>query len=460
MSNIIDGKKIESIIAENEYADPVCVREILDKALEFGGLDLDEVALLSRVSDQDLINEIFLAAQKVKDEIYGKRVVLFAPLYISNLCKNECLYCAFRASNKDLKRKFLDKAQIKEEVEHLVGQGHKRLLLVSGESYPNNDFQYVLDAIDAIYEVKNGDGEIRRVNVNLAPLDAEDFKRLKDSAIGTYQLFQETYHRKVYEKVHIAGKKADYDWRVSVFDRALEAGIDDVGLGVLFGLADWRFEILALIEHANYLQDRFGVGPHTVSVPRMEPALGSDIASNPLVDVNDLDFCKIIAILRLAIPYTGIILSTRESLDIRRKALALGVSQISAGSRTNPGGYGDSDLEDASQFSLGDHRSLDEVVRDVAKLGHMPSFCTACYRVGRTGEDFMCLTKHGKIKKICAPNAVASFIEYLNDYASQETKIAGERLIQKELSMMGNDSRSLTENLLAKIGKGEKDVFV
>jgi len=457
---IINENKIESILSGNLSADPIRVREILAKALEFGGLDLEEVACLSSVQNKDLIQEIFAAAKKIKNEIYGRRVVLFAPIYISNFCKNECLYCAFRSTNKNLKRRFLETGQIKKEVEYLVGQGHKRALMVLGESYPNDDFQYALDAIKTIYEVKTEHGEIRRVNVNLAPTSVEEFKRLKDAGIGTYQLFQETYHRKTYNQVHVSGKKADYDWRITVFDRAIQAGIDDVGFGVLFGLSDWRFEVLSLLEHANYLQERFGVGPHTISVPRIWPALGSKLASNPPDNVSDIDFCKIIAVLRLSVPYTGIILSTRESPAVRREALNLGVSQISAGSRTDPGGYGDSKLTNASQFSLGDHRSLEEVVRDVAESGYIPSFCTACYRRGRTGGEFMKLAKNCKIKKMCAPNALATFAEYLNDYASPETQAVGEKLIQFEVASMVGEERKLTEALLVKIESGKRDVFV
>ena len=460
MQTIINENKIQSILATTASEDAVRVQEILAKALEFGGLNLQEAAQLTAVKNQELLEEIFIAANKVKEEIYGKRIVIFAPLYISNLCTNECLYCAFRATNKALKRRFLAPSEIANETEALINQGHKRVLLVAGETYPKGDFQYVLDAIKAVYETKSNHGEIRRINVNLAPLGVEDFKRLKDAAIGTYQLFQETYHRDTYKQVHLAGKKADYDWRLSVFDRAMTAGIDDVGMGVLFGLYDWRFEMLALLQHADYLQERFGVGPHTISVPRIEPALGSEIASKPLAAVSDIDFCKLTAILRLAVPYTGIIMSTRENSQIRQQTLALGVSQISAGSRTDPGGYSDANSSDASQFSLGDHRSLDEVVRDVASLGYMPSFCTACYRSGRTGEDFMCLAKHGKIKKICAPNAIATFVEYLNDYATPETKIVGNKLVQAELVSMTNQQRQITEELLAKMKMGQRDVFI
>lgn len=459
MQPIIDENKIESLLLAIGVEDSVRVREILAKAVQLQGLDLDEVVQLLAVTSEELLAELFSAANRVKEEIYGRRIVIFAPLYISNLCANECLYCAFRATNQELKRCSLSPSEITREVELLINQGHKRVLLVTGESYPNNDFQYVLDAIKTIYAVKSNHGAIRRINVNVAPLTIDEFKRLKDAAIGTYQLFQETYHRDTYRMVHQSGRKSDYDWRLTVFDRALTAGIDDVGLGVLFGLYDWRFELLALLQQVDYLQQRFGVGPHTISVPRLEPALGSEIASKPLAVVTDLDFCKITAILRLAVPYTGIIMSTRENPEVRRKTLALGVSQISAGSRTDPGGYSDATLSNASQFSLGDHRSLDEVVRDLATSGYLPSFCTACYRLGRTGEDFMDLAKQGKIKSMCAPNAVVTFAEYLNNYATLETQAIGNQLIQAELSLMTAKKREITEKLLARLSK-EADVFI
>lgn len=460
MQRIINESKINSLLEKFRVEDKARINEILAKALEFKGLNLEDAAQLTAVTSGELLQEVFAAAKKVKEQIYGKRIVIFAPLYISNFCKNECLYCAFRATNRELKRKFLNTEEIAKETEVLINQGHKRVLLVAGETYPNDDLQYVLDAIAAVYQTKNTDGEIRRINVNLAPLDVEDFKRLKDSNIGTYQLFQETYHRDTYKKVHVAGKKADYDWRISVFDRALTAGIDDIGMGALFGLYDWRFELLALLEHAEYLRKNFGVGPHTISVPRLEPALGSDIASNPLVDVTDKDFCKLVAILRLAVPYTGIIMSTRENPEIRKQTLALGVSQISAGSRTDPGGYGDAHSSDASQFSLGDHRTLDEIVGDVANLGYMPSFCTACYRSGRTGEAFMDLAKNGTIKNMCTPNGVSSFAEYLNNYASAKTKAAGNKVVESELNSMNKQQRQITEKLLQRARVGEKDLYI
>ncbi|MGC8738809.1 MAG: [FeFe] hydrogenase H-cluster radical SAM maturase HydG [Candidatus Hydrogenedens sp.] len=440
--------------------DAVYIKEILAKALELKGLDATEVATLATISDPDLLKELFDTARKVKEEIYGKRLVLFAPLYVSNLCKNECLYCAFRKSNKMVRRKALTQEEVRREVETLVDQGHKRILLVAGESYPSEGFDYVIHCIETIYSVKRDRGEIRRVNVNIAPLSLEEFKRLKSAKIGTYQLFQETYHRETYQKVHVGGLKKDFDWRITAMDRAMKAGIDDVGVGVLFGLFDWRFEILALMQHIKHLEDTFGVGCHTISVPRLEPAIGSDLASHPPYPVSDLDFRKIVAILRLAVPYTGIIMSTRETPNIRRETFALGVSQISAGSRTNPGGYTGSEEEDMSQFSLGDHRSLDEVIRDVTKLGYIPSFCTACYRLGRTGADFMDLAKPGLIKNHCEVNALSTFAEYLEDYASSETKQIGWAKIEEILNTMPEVRKKRTEGMLARVKAGERDVYV
>lgn len=457
----IDAARIEEVLRRAASRDAARIRDVLAKALELHGLDQDEVADLCAISDPELMGELFAAAKAVKEEIYGRRLVLFAPLYVSNLCSNECLYCAFRARNTDVRRRALTQDEVRREVEILVTQGHKRVLLVAGESYPNEGFDYILKAIAAVYETKVAHGEIRRVNVNIAPLTTDEFRQLKAADIGTYQLFQETYHREMYESVHVAGRKADYDWRITAMDRAMEAGIDDVGIGVLFGLADWRFEVLAMMQHAEHLERRFGCGPHTISVPRLEPADGSDMASQPPHAVSDVDFRKIVAILRLAVPYTGIIMSTRETPHLRRETFALGVSQISAGSRTNPGGYVECEQEDAdgSQFQLGDHRPLDEVVRDVASLGYIPSFCTACYRLGRTGADFMDLAKPGKIKEHCDPNALSTFMEYLIDYGSPETRAAGEQLIADTLERMAERPRMVSERLLERVRDGYRDSF-
>ncbi|MFZ5802369.1 MAG: [FeFe] hydrogenase H-cluster radical SAM maturase HydG [Candidatus Omnitrophota bacterium] len=455
---IIHEKKIWDLLASPVREDASRVREVLAKARALKGLEAEDIAALIPVSDPDLILELFETASLVKDTIYGRRLVIFAPLYISNLCANECLYCAFRAKNTKVARRALTQEEIAGEVRELLKQGHKRVLLVAGEAYPREGFDYVLKAIDTIYRQKVGTSEIRRINVNIAPLTVPEFKKLKKAKIGTYQLFQETYHRETYEKVHLKGKKRDYPWRITAMDRAMEGGIDDVGIGVLFGLYDWRFEVLALMQHIRYLEKKFGVGPHTISVPRLEPATGSDVAAHPPQPVSDFDFRKIVAILRLAVPYTGIIMSTRETPHIRRETFALGVSQISAGSRTDPGGY-TSKRASTEQFSLGDHRPLAQVLRDIAQLGYVPSFCTACYRLGRTGADFMDLAKPGKIKAHCDPNALSTFLEYLLDFGDGETREQGEAAIQKVLAGMPEVGRRRAEAMLQKIREGKRDVY-
>lgn len=440
-------------------ADPVRVKEVLARSRELKGLRLADVAVLMQIETPALLEELYDTAKQVKEEIYGKRIVLFAPLYVSNVCHNECLYCAFRASNAGLVRRTLSYPEIAAETKAMLRTGQKRIVLLLGEAYPPEGFDYVLNAIRTVYETKEGPGEIRRINVEIAPLSVEEFKKLKAAEIGTYITFQETYDKAVYEQVHLGGKKKEFAWRLECMDRAMEAGIDDVGLGVLFGLADWRFELLAMLEHAKHLEDRFGCGPHTISVPRIEPAVGSTLSENPPHAVSDADFKKIIAIIRLAVPYTGMILSTREKAEIRRECLQLGISQISAGSRTDPGGY-ESQNQSSAQFSLGDHRSLDEVVRDLAKMGFIPSFCTACYRMGRTGQDFMDLAKPGEIKEHCNPNAISTFMEYLQDYASPETVVAGRELIEQLLAGMDERHQKFTKKLIERVKSGERDVFV
>jgi len=460
MAAFINENEIARILTENQKPDSKKVADVLNKAKEMKGLSLDDVAVLTNINEPELLFELFETANHVKEKIYGKRLVIFAPLYISNLCANECSYCAFRAKNKAIVRRSLTQPEIKQETEILIKQGHKRILLVAGESYPKQGFQYVIDSIASVYEAKVDQGEIRRVNVNVAPLEIPEFKLLKEAKIGTYQLFQETYHHETYRQVHTGGKKKDYDYRVTALHRAIEAGIDDVGIGVLFGLADYRFEMLALMQHIRELETVFGFGPHTISVPRLEPATGSNIASHPPFALPDRDFRKIVAILRLAVPYTGIIMSTRETAQMRRETFALGVSQISAGSRTNPGGYTDSLHEaDGSQFSLGDHRSLDEVIRDVAEMGYIPSFCTGCYRLGRTGQDFMDRAKPGDIKNHCGPNAISTFMEYLMDYASYETRLIGEDLIDDAINSMEGIARERAVHLLEKVKKGKHDMY-
>jgi 2-iminoacetate synthase len=460
-AGFIREQEIESILGKREQPEEARVRELLAKAREMRGLSMEEIACLSFVGDPELVAEICSTAKHLKEEIYGSRLVLFAPLYISNRCANECTYCAFRASNQALKRRTLTQEEIREETRILIRQGHKRVLVVAGEALPNQGFQYILDSIQTIYATRVGPGEIRRVNVNLAPQNVERFRQLKEAGIGTFQLFQETYHRATYAQVHTAGRKRDYDWRTTAFDRAMEAGISDVGIGVLFGLYDWRFEMLAMMQHIRHLERKFGVGPHTISFPRIEPAVGSDIASNPPYAVSDCDFLKLIAIMRLAVPYTGMIMSTRETADVRRATFAVGISQISAGSRTDPGGYKDGEGDpNGSQFQLGDHRPIEEVVRDIVSLGYVPSFCTACYRTGRTGQDFMDLAKPGEIKYHCHPNALSTFLEYLCDYAGPTAKSAGEKLITTELEQMDGQQNACTLPMLNRVRGGERDVFV
>ncbi len=441
-------------------ADPVLIREILAKALELKGLSLQDVEALISTGAPDLLEELFHTARTVKESIYGPRIVLFAPLYISNLCNNNCLYCGFRSENREIRRRALSQEEIASEVKILVEQGHKRVLLLAGESMPYEGFSYILRSIETVYKTRSGRGEIRRVNVNLAPLSIDEFRELKAAGIGTYQLFQETYHPETYRFMHPSGPKRDYAWRIGAFDRAMQAGIDDVGMGVLFGLYDWRFEILALLRHVEHLEASFGVGPHTISVPRLEPTVGSQIASNPPHPVSDIDFLKLIAILRVAVPYTGMIMSTRENAELRRATLDLGISQISAGSRTNPGGYADGVQDHVAQFELGDHRSLEEVVRDLANLGYIPSFCTACYRLGRTGRDFMAVAKPGAIKLRCDPNALSTFLEYLIDYASPDTRLAGEKLIAAQLDRMEQQRRTKASRMLDRVNAGGRDLYV
>ncbi len=462
MDSFIQDKDISTLLQTSREPEPEAVLDALSKALTLQGLDAAEAALLMNVEDPALLAELFETARTVKETIYGKRLVIFAPLYISNLCNNECLYCAFRTENREIKRRFLSQQEIREETRALVEQGHKRILLVAGESYPEEGLGYILKAIDTIYKTKSGHGEIRRVNVNIAPLALDEFKALKEAKIGTYQLFQETYHRDMYKTLHLKGKKTDYSWRVTAPDRAMEAGIDDVGIGVLFGLYDWKYEILALLQHIRHLEETFGMGPHTISVPRLEPALGSPFATSSPYRVSDEDFLKLVAILRCAVPYTGIIMTTRETPEIRRQTFALGVSQISAGSRTDPGGYTDAEGsrgDSGGQFQLGDHRPLDEVIRDITRLGYMPSFCTACYRLGRTGTDFMDKAKPGDIKTYCVPNACSTFAEYLEDYATPPTKKLGYDFLEKTLSSMDPSCKRIADTLLRRVRNGQRDCY-
>jgi 2-iminoacetate synthase len=458
----INDQAILDCLSHTAQPEPARVRAIFAKAREMQGLTFDEVATLIALQDPELTEELFHTARSVKEEIYGSRLVMFAPLYISNRCTNECQYCAYRASNRELHRITLSQEEIAAEIKVIIEQGHKRILMVAGEAYPNsNSLDYVFEAIKTIYATHSGNGEIRRVNVNIAPLPVEDFRKLKACGIGTYQCFQETYHRETYAKVHPRGRKSDYDWRATVMDRAMEAGIDDVGIGPLFGIYDWRYEVLAMLQHIHHLEERFGCGPHTISVPRLEPAAGTDFTATTPWKVSDADFLKLIAILRLTVPYTGMIMSTRESAEVRHKSFQIGISQTSAGSRTDPGGYelAEGDFN-SSQFAVGDTRPVDQVVREIAEMGFTPSFCTACYRLGRTGSDFMDVAKPGEIKYHCEPNALSTFTEYLEDYASPETKAAGEKLILTHIAEMDAKQQRIAKPMIAAVRSGKRDVYV
>ena len=456
----IDHQKIYDYLKNTGEPERAEIDAILFHARELKGISFEEAERLLMVEKDEHLELLHQTANFIKEEIYGKRLVLFAPLYVSNLCNNECLYCAFKRSNRDIPRRTLTMDEIRRETEAMINQGHKRVLLVSGEGLGMNALDYTLQAIDTIYSVQLPKGNIRRINVNIAALPVEGYRKLHSARIGTYQLFQETYNFDTYQKMHRSGPKADYLNHLTAMDRAMEAGIEDVGVGILFGLEDYRFEIMALLQHIKHLETRFGVGPHTISVPRIEPATGSDISLAPPFAVDDRAFKKILAILRITIPYTGIILSTRENAAMRRDALYLGVSQISAGSRTNPGGYSESDS--AEQFSLGDHRSLLEVIKDIVSQDHIPSFCTGCYRLGRVGKDFMDLAKPGEIKTHCYPNAVFTFAEYLEDFADAELQKTGYDLINRMLDdgikIPALKTRVL--NSIEEIKRGKRDIYL
>ncbi|QJB57552.1 [FeFe] hydrogenase H-cluster radical SAM maturase HydG [Pseudodesulfovibrio sp. zrk46] len=464
LTNFIDEELIFEEIAKAENPSPNLVREVLNKGLERNGLSPFETAVLLKNTDPELDEAIFETAMSIKQGIYGNRLVLFAPLYITNECGNQCEYCGFNAKNRDLERRTLNSDEIRAEVEVLENQGHKRLLLVYGE-HPKYDADWIAQTVRDVYSVTTDkSGEIRRVNINCAPLDVAGFRKIHEVGIGTYQCFHETYHRETYEKLHTGGRKTDYLWRLHAMHRAMEAGIDDVGMGALFGLYDPTFEVLGLLHHAKQLERDYGVGPHTISFPRLEPALGAEIAFNPPHPTSKHDFKKIVAALRIAVPYTGLILTTRENAEFRRELIEVGVSQISAGSRTYPGAYSDPEYDrpDVQQFCIGDNRSLDEIILSIAgEHGYVPSWCTACYRMGRTGEHFMELAKTGFIQEFCLPNGLLTFKEYLEDYASDETKAAGNALIQREVEAYDDPKRKkILMDRLARMEAGERDLYI
>ena len=461
LESFIPTGDIERILRETTAPDRTRVREIIAKSLDKKRLEPEEMAVLINTHDPELVEEIKQGARDLKTKVYGNRIVLFAPLYIGNDCVNDCTYCGFRCSNTETLRKTLTMDELQREIEVLEDRGHKRLILVYGE-HTSYDAQFLHDTVKKVYSVKKGKGEIRRVNINAAPLDEEGYRLVKSAGIGTYQIFMESYHEPTYKNVHPRGPKSNYLWRLYGLDRAFRAGIDDVGIGALLGLYKWEFEVMALLYHTIHLENTFGVGPHTISFPRIEPALGSDLTHNIPHEVSDEDFKKLVAILRLAVPYTGLILTCRESVELRNEVLAFGVSQIDAGSDIGVGAYATQDPESAkkSQFVLADGRSLDQVIGELADAGYVPSFCTACYRAGRTGEHFMEFAIPGFVKRYCTPNAILTLLEYLNDYATPQTREKGLIQIKKELQAMPEgEKKEALQKRIEEVNSGKRDLY-
>lgn len=466
----VDSMKAEEFISHQEimetlaYADEnknnrELVDQILDKARERKGLSHREASLLLACEDEEKNQEIYALAEQIKKDFYGNRIVMFAPLYLSNYCVNGCVYCPFHAKNKHIPRKKLTQEEIRREVIALQDMGHKRLALETGEDPVNCPIEYVLESIKTIYSIQHKNGAIRRVNVNIAATTVENYRKLKEAGIGTYILFQETYHKESYEKLHPTGPKHNYAYHTEAMDRAMEGGIDDVGIGALFGLELYRYEFAGLLMHAEHLEAVHGVGPHTISVPRIRRAddIDPDTFDN---GIDDDTFEKVVACIRIAVPYTGMIISTRESKQCRERVLHLGVSQISGGSRTSVGGYVEEEPEEESsaQFDISDNRTLDQVVNWLIEMGYIPSFCTACYREGRTGDRFMSLCKSVQIQNCCHPNALMTLKEYLEDYASEDTRQKGEALIRKELENIPKEKvRKIVEKNLTEIEQGQRD---
>lgn len=462
--------KAEEFISHKEILDTLAyadankdnvelIDSIIEKAKKRKGLSHREASVLLVCSNEEKNKEIYALAEQIKKDFYGNRIVMFAPLYLSNYCVNGCVYCPYHMKNKHIARKKLTQEEVRNEVIALQDMGHKRLAIESGEDPVNNPIEYILECIKTIYSVKHKNGAIRRVNVNIAATTVENYKKLKDAGIGTYILFQETYHKESYEQLHPTGPKHNYAYHTEAMDRAMEGGIDDVGLGVLFGLEKYRYEFAGLLMHAEHLEAVHGVGPHTISVPRIRPA--DDINPDEFTDaVSDDIFAKLVACIRIAVPYTGMIVSTRESKKTREKVLHLGISQISGGSKTSVGGYYEPEPEDdnSAQFDVDDNRTLDEVVNWLMTMGYIPSFCTACYREGRTGDRFMSLCKSGQIQNCCHPNALMTLKEYLEDYASEDTKKIGEELINKEIENIPKEKvKAIVKDYLLNIHKGKRD---
>ena len=465
-----EARKAEEFISHEEIMDTLAyadenkdnrelVKQILEKAKERKGLDHREASVLLACEDEKINQEIYALAEQIKKDFYGNRIVMFAPLYLSNYCVNGYVYCPFHAKNGHILRKKLTQEEIRREVIALQDMGHKRLALETGEDPVNCPIEYVLESIRTIYSIQHKNGAIRRVNVNIAATTVENYRRLKEAGIGTYILFQETYHKESYEKLHPTGPKHDYAYHTEAMDRAMEAGIDDVGIGVLFGLERYRYEFAGLLMHGEHLEAAYGVGPHTISVPRIRRA--DDIDPGDFDHgIDDDTFAKLVACIRIAVPYTGMIISTRESRQCRERVLHLGISQISGGSRTSVGGYAEEETEEESsaQFDVSDNRTLDEVVNWLMKMGYIPSFCTACYREGRTGDRFMSLCKSGQIQNCCHPNALMTLKEYLEDYAAEDTRKVGEALIRKELKQIPKEKvRQIVEKNLEEIERGQRD---
>lgn len=464
--DFIDDKLILQLLheAKTKAQDKKLVSNIIAKASQYHGLSASEVAILLEVTDTDILESMYSVAADIKQNIYGTRIVLFAPLYISSHCVNDCSYCGYRSSNDSQLRRHLSMSEVKQEVEIIQSLGHKRLVVEAGEDNANCSIEYIVDTIKEIYNVKNKNGSIRRVNINVAATTIDEYRKLKQADIGTYILFQETYHRPTYEMLHPAGPKKDYNWHTTAMDRAMQAGIDDVGIGVLYGLYDYKYDTISMFLHAEHLEKTFGVGPHTISVPRLRPANSINLETFPHL-VNDEDFKKIIAIIRLAVPYTGIILSTREHPELRDQLLTYGVSQISAGSCTGVGGYQQTQEDSAvakgaMQFETGDNRSPDEIISMLCEKNFIPSYCTACYRQGRTGDRFMSLAKSGEIQNVCLPNALLTFKEYLLDYGDASLKSVGEAMITKNLATIPQESvRTETIKRLKEIEDGARDLY-
>ncbi|MEW8972849.1 MAG: [FeFe] hydrogenase H-cluster radical SAM maturase HydG [Tissierellaceae bacterium] len=456
---MIDHEYIYGLLEEAKGATETDIRRVLDKAKEKKGLSHSDIAILLQAEDEDDLKEIFKIAGEIKRDIYGNRIVIFAPLYLSSYCVNNCVYCGYKNDN-DFKRRKLTMEEIREEVMILEKMGHKRLALEAGEDPINCNIDYILDAIKTIYDTYNENGNIRRVNVNIAATTVENYRKLKEVGIGTYILFQETYHEDTYNKMHLRGPKTSYKYHTTAFDRAMEAGIDDVGGGVLLGLYDYKFEVLGLMLHNEHLEKKFGVGFHTISVPRIKKAIGMDFEQFPYI-VTDEEFKKIVAIIRLAVPFTGIILSTRESHEMRREVIEYGVSQVSAGSCTGVGGYKEREEKDTSQFLVSDSRKPFEVIRELIECGHIPSYCTACYRMGRTGDRFMQLAKTGEIQNVCHPNALMTLVEYAVDYGDKELQSLVDSIVDRELLNIKADKiRELVRDNIGKIKEGKRDLYL